>query len=262
MHPERIGEQKGIVVSGTYSTGKTTTTMTLSLATGIPMINALSAREILVSLYPEREFQHMSSTELLALGLKRMEERIREEAIIRASGNSFISDGSVLNEWIYGTVRMKVGINPGAPFLQRFVKAIMGFAAKPFFRRYLSAYGQVTSIHAKAWYTHVVHLPIEFPMDPDGHRPVSEKYRTLSDVEMQKTFETLGMPVYVVTGSVAQRVEKIMGLLDLPQIKPIEEAEAEAREVLSSNSEALAKKMIEQHHDLSIAEKIKIITRL
>lgn len=70
---------KRIVISGTYSTGKTTTTTALSLATGIPLINALSAREILTDLYPGRRFQDMTLDELLALGLKRLEERIRAE---------------------------------------------------------------------------------------------------------------------------------------------------------------------------------------
>lgn len=68
-----------LVISGTYSTGKTTTATALSIATGLPLIDALSAREILTDLYPSRRFQDMSSTELMALGLKRFEERIRTE---------------------------------------------------------------------------------------------------------------------------------------------------------------------------------------
>lgn len=106
-----------LVISGTYSTGKTTTATALSIATGLPLIDALSAREILTDLYPGRRFQDMSSTELMALGLKRFEERIRTEGILYKEHGSFLSDGSVLNEWIYGTVRMRVGINPGSAFI-------------------------------------------------------------------------------------------------------------------------------------------------
>lgn len=72
-----------LVVSGTYSTGKTTTATALSIATGIPLINALSAREILTDLYPGRRFQDMNSIELMALGLKRLEERIQMLFICR-----------------------------------------------------------------------------------------------------------------------------------------------------------------------------------
>ena len=71
-----------LVISGTYSTGKTTTATALSIATGIPLINALSAREILTEIYPGRRFQDMNATELMTLGLKRFEERIREETIL------------------------------------------------------------------------------------------------------------------------------------------------------------------------------------
>ncbi|GAB2023341.1 hypothetical protein RyT2_24170 [Pseudolactococcus yaeyamensis] len=122
-----------LVISGTYSTGKTTTTIALSIATGIPLINALSAREILTDLYPGRRFEDMNSTELMALGLKRLEERIREEIVLYKECGSFISDGSVLNEWIYGTVRMKVGINPGSKLIHRVAKAVLGIPAKTFF---------------------------------------------------------------------------------------------------------------------------------
>lgn len=129
-------ERKHVIVSGTYSTGKTTTSTALSIYTGIPLINALSAREILLDLYPGRAFQQMSVTELLALGLKRFEERVSAESELRHG--MFISDGSVLNEWIYGTVRMKVGINPGGTMAatvvqgdarnssQRFLQAVPG----------------------------------------------------------------------------------------------------------------------------------------
>ena len=46
-----------LVISGTYSTGKTTTATALSIATGLPLIDALSAREILTDLYPGRRFR-------------------------------------------------------------------------------------------------------------------------------------------------------------------------------------------------------------
>lgn len=74
----------------------------------------------------------MNATELMTLGLKRFEERIREEAILYKENSSFISDGSVLNEWIYGTVRLKIGLNPGAKFMHRLSKAILGIPGKIF----------------------------------------------------------------------------------------------------------------------------------
>jgi AAA domain len=100
-----------LAVSGTYSTGKTTTTEALSLATGIPRTHAMTAREILQELTPGKQLEELSASELTALGLRRLEERIHNEA---AQPGSFVADGSVIHEWIYGAARMQIGINPNA----------------------------------------------------------------------------------------------------------------------------------------------------
>ncbi|MCG0810244.1 ATP-binding protein [Lactiplantibacillus plantarum] len=250
-----------LVISGTYSTGKTTTTTALSILTGIPLINALSAREILTDLYPGRRFQDMTADELMALGLKRFEERVRAETIAYKEAGAFISDGSVLNEWIYGTVRMKVGINPGSTLPHRIAKVVMGVPFKPFMKKYLDSYGTVVRQHAKEWYTDVVHLPVEFPMDPDGHRPVSEKYRNLSDIEIQQRFKELGLPPFMVSGQVAERLQTIVDQYQLPQIMPIEEAIELANQRIATNREAVSKKMIEQYHEPTLSEKVKLMTK-
>lgn len=250
-----------LVISGTYSTGKTTTTTALSILTGIPLINALSAREILTDLYPGRRFQDMTADEMMALGLKRFEERVRAETIAYKEAGSFILDGSVLNKWIYGTVRMKVGINPGSTLPHRISKAIMGVPFKPFMKKYLSSYETVVRQHAKEWYTDVVHLPVEFPMDPDGHRPVSEEYRNLSDQEIQLRFKELGFTPFVVGGQVADRLQTIVDHYHLPQTMPIEEAIMSANQRISTNRETVAKKMIEQYHEPTLSEKVKLMTK-
>lgn len=250
-----------LIISGTYSTGKTTTTTALSLATGIPMINALSAREILTDLYPGRRFQDMDSVELMALGLKRLEERIREEIILYKESGAFISDGSVLNEWIYGTVRMKVGINPGSPIYHQIAKAVLGIPGRSFFKKYLAAYGQVANQHAKKWYTDVVHLPVEFEMDKDGHRPVSEKYRMLSDIELKNTYENLGFEAIEMPGTQIERLNNIINYFDLPQVLSSEEAVIQAEEKIKHNRESVSKRIIEQYKEPSTKEKISFITK-
>ena len=224
-----------LVISGTYSTGKTTTATALSIATGLPLIDALSAREILTDLYPGRRFQDMSSTELMALGLKRFEERIRTEGILYKEHGSFLSDGSVLNEWIYGTVRMRVGINPGSAFIHRLMKSILGIPGRRFFKKYLTAYGVVSKNHAKFWYTDVVHLPVEFAMDPDGHRPVSEEYRNLSDEELYEAYRNLGLTPYCVKGSQKERLNQIIQHYKLPIVVPVDEAISLAEKVIREN---------------------------
>lgn len=253
--------EKRLVLSGTYSVGKTTTATALSLATGIPMIQALSAREILLDLYPNRRFQDMQAEELMALGLKRMEERLVAETRLFETGGSFISDGSVLNEWIYGTVRLKIGINPGADWLHQVAKAFLGIPGRGFFKKYLAAYGTVANLHAKKWYTEVVHLPVEFPMDPDGHRPVSEKYRQISDSELQVAFQKLEIPLVRIGGDQQTRLRKIIDHHGLNQVLELDTALAQARAMIEQNRESVAQRMIEQIKEPSLVEKVKFMTK-
>lgn len=250
-----------LVISGTYSTGKTTTATALSIATGIPLINALSAREILTSLYPGRRFQDMTAEELMALGLKRFEERIWAEAVTYQAGKGFISDGSVLNELIYGTVRMKVGINPGSTWPHRVAKAIMGIPFKPFMKKYLSSYETVVNQHTQEWYSDVVHLPVEFAMDPDGHRPVSEEYRQLSDQEILKSFRQIGFEPKLVSGTIEHRLATIIKLYHLPQEMELSKAIEQAQEQIAKNRESVAKRIIEQYHEPTLREKISLMMK-
>ncbi|USS90821.1 AAA family ATPase [Fructilactobacillus carniphilus] len=254
-------KKKHIVISGTYSTGKTTTTTALSIATGIPMINSLSAREILTYLYPGRRFQDMDMTELIALGLFRFKERIKAEEKLIANNNDFISDGSVLNEWIYGTVRTQIGINPGAPWYHQVIKFILGLNSNRFMKKYLKSYGVVVNKYAKDTYTNVIHLPIEFKMSPDGHRPVSEKYRRLSDKDIFNSYKKLGIPMDVVGGSQIERINKIIKILDLPQIVSSENAINEANKRIEKSREMVSQRIIDQYHKPTILEKIRILSR-
>ena len=124
----------------------------------------------------------------------------------------------------------------------------------------MDAYGQVAKIHSKQWYTDVVHLPVEFSMSADGHRPVSEKYRILSDEEIQKGFISIGKKTQLVSGSQIERLKKIIKLYNLPVIIPIEEAVQQAEQVIKTNREAVSKRIIEQYKEPTLKEKIKFIS--
>lgn len=250
-----------IVISGTYSTGKTTTATALSVATGLPLVDALSAREILTTLYPGRKFHHMNLEELLALGLRRLSERLRaEERLAGTSG--FVSDGSVLNEWAYAAVRARIGLNPGAPLLQQVAKAVLTLPALPFLRRYVAAYGDMARLHTREAYDQVIHLRPEVPMDPDGHRPVSERYRVLSDRDLLDEMTRLGLPVHEVCGSVEERLDAIVSHLGLPVVVPLDEAVEQARARIASSREAVARTLLEQETPLSLRERAALLTRL
>ncbi|WP_054816138.1 AAA family ATPase [Nocardia arizonensis] len=213
-----------LAISGTYGTGKSTTTEALSLATGIPRTHAMTARQLLMDIAPGKTLNELNSVELLQLGLRRFEERLNNES----GTESFVSDGSVVHEWVYGTARLQIGINPGAGLLTRTVKTFSGFGRKAPVSEYIELFGEIVKARAAHLYDAYIHLPVEFPLPADGHRPVSEPFRKLSDDTLLSVIRGLGVHYEVVGGTVQERISKIIELFDLDTVMPVEEAIAEA----------------------------------
>lgn len=225
-----------LAVSGTFGVGKTTTAEAVAIAAGVPRTHALTSRQILAELVPEKTVQELSAAELLLLGLRRLEERIHNEAEITGS---FVSDGSVIHEWVYGEARLRVGINPGAGPLLRVTKAVLGLPYRKFYRDYMNAYGIIVKSRAKRLYDAYVHLPVEFDMEVDGHRPVSEPFRRLSDALLIETLDEMGVPYHVVGGTVHERVTRILELHRVPLVMPVDEAIELARQRVRGDTEVL-----------------------
>jgi nicotinamide riboside kinase len=214
-----------IAVSGTYSTGKTTTTEALARWVGVPRTHARTMREILPEAIPGKALEDCGPADLFQLGLLRFTERaVRESAMT----GTYISDGSSLHEWIYGKARMKVGINPNDHRLVRLAKSLLTLPYRPLLVQINEAFGAVVKRHAKLNYDEFIHLPVEFPLVADGHRPVSEAFRALSDQLLKQTLDELGIKYHVVSGSIEQRLQKIAELYGLVPVMPLEQAVAEA----------------------------------
>lgn len=225
-----------LAVSGTYSTGKSSLTEALSLATGIPRTHALTSREILAEINPDKTVMELDSVELIALGLRRYEERLTNEA----GRSEFISDGSLVHEWVYGQARSLVGINPGAPAALRLIKKCAGWRTRLSYQTYLDAFGQLAVEQASRFYDAFVHLPVEFPLVDDGHRPVSESFRVLSDSLLQDTVAQTRLPVLVVRGDVRQRLASVIDHYALPQRMELDDAVRLAGERIRRTHAALA----------------------
>jgi nicotinamide riboside kinase len=210
-----------IVISGTYSTGKTTTSLALSFLTGITVTHAKTMREILPEAFPGRKLEKCNFHELMGLGIRRFTERIVAEENINTS---FISDGCPLQEWIYGTTRMITGLNPSEkPWKIKLHKKL--FAPEWFvFERSITAFGQVVKKYTKEHYDILIHLPVEFPFVPDGHRPTSETYRNESEKLLYRTYKELNINILEVNGSLEERLEKIVNALDLNIVTSVEDA--------------------------------------
>ena len=210
-----------LAVSGTYSTGKTTTTLALANLTGIQRTHAKTMREILPDALPGKSLEECTAPELVQLGIRRYAERIVHECKLE---DGFISDGSSLHEWVYGMARMKVGINPNEPPIARSFKSLLMLPVKPTYVQIFKNIGDIVKQHAKESYDEFIHLPVEFPLVADGHRPVSEKFRQLSDDLLKETLNELGIKYHVVGGSVEERLEKILDIYGFEPVMDIEEA--------------------------------------
>ncbi|ADO71401.1 AAA family ATPase [Stigmatella aurantiaca] len=225
-----------LAVSGTYSTGKTTTTEALSLWTGIPRTHAQTMREILPEVFPGKALEDCSPAELFQLGLIRFTERaVRESAM----EGSFISDGSSLHEWIYGKARMTVGINPNDTPVRRAIRSVAVAPYKKVIHDINEAFGSVVKRHAKKMYQEFIHLPVEFPLVKDGHRPVSEKFRALSDRLLLQNLDELGIKYHIVSGTIEQRLLRIAEIYGFKAVMPLEQAVSEAKARVAALHQAI-----------------------
>ena len=215
-----------LAVSGTYSSGKTTTSTALAILTGIPQARAKTMREILPDAIPGKRLEDCTPAQLVQLGMRRFVDRAVHESHL---GSHFISDGSSLHEWAYGKVRVLVGIRPDDSAL---VPAVVRSVELEFFEDVIDNMGVAMKQHAQRSYDAFAHLPIEFPLVADGHRPVSERFRALTDRLIRDTLDELRIPYRVVGGSLEERLDALTRIFDLPRLMPVEDAAQRALTVV------------------------------
>ncbi|MFI0264770.1 AAA family ATPase [Streptomyces sp. NPDC017056] len=207
-----------LAISGTYSVGKTLTTMAVAHLTGIPRSSAKTMRELLPISVPGKTLEECTAAEIIMLIMRRNQERAVNESHL---ADGFISDGSSLHEWCYGTVRVLLGINPNESVDLESVEMTDELS---FYADVMEQMGIPAKQHAKASYDAFVHLPIEFPLVLDGHRPVNERFRQLADEKLLRELKEMGMPVHVVGGTVEERLRKITDIFGFTPALSVKEA--------------------------------------
>lgn len=210
-----------MAISGTYSTGKTTTTLALSYLTGIPMTHASTMREILPVAFPGKRLESCLPNELMELGIRRFFERCSAEC---QYNNHFISDGCAFQEWIYGTTRIKYGLNPNEHPLKVAMNKLINKTSYDIFQKTIEAFGHISKQYVKNNYDVIIHLPVEFPFSPDGHRPVKEKFRNESEKLLLRTYDEWQIKPLFVSGNLEQRLQRIIEMLNLPQQISLDQA--------------------------------------
>ncbi|MBW4721603.1 AAA family ATPase [Saccharothrix obliqua] len=211
-------------ISGTYSVGKTITSMALSHLTGIPRTAAPTMREILPISIPGKTLEECNGAELIMLITRRIQGRAVAESHL---GDDYISDGSSLHEWAYATVRVKVGINPNDSVDLETVEMTDEVR---FYAEVMKQIKVPAVQHAKKAYDVFVHLPIEFPIVEDGHRPVNERFRSLAEGLLLETLAEQDIPVHVVGGPIPERLQKMLDIFRFTPQMSIDEAIAHAQE--------------------------------
>jgi hypothetical protein len=213
-------------ITGTYSSGKTITSLVLSHYLGLPRTQARTMREILPEAAPGKDLHECTSPELSQMIVIRHMERVLHEHDLSPQ---FVSDGCSLQEWIYGSVRVKYGIDPNESVNLRPDESVPRTPEIAYFEQIMVELGKVFKRHVKKSFDLFFHLPNELPLARDGHRPVNELFRSASDELLKSTFDELAMPYHIIGGSIEERVDKIADVLRRRPVMPISDAVGLAR---------------------------------
>lgn len=192
-----------IAVVGAYGNGKTTLTTELSRQLGLERTHGAAMRDPADG--SGKSLEECSDAELIQLAVRRFTERLVGEARLP---QGFVSDGSVVHEWVYTKIRLVLGRLPAPPVR---LESAPRSAATALYEEVADQIGLLTLRHARDAYDLVVHLPADVPL-PEGHRPISEHFRRLSDRLLLETLQNWRIPVHVVTGSVQERVQRCLEL--------------------------------------------------
>ncbi|GLH96043.1 AAA family ATPase [Phytohabitans aurantiacus] len=214
-----------LAICGTYSSGKTLTAMALSHLTGVPRTRARTMREILPEAAPGKTLEECTAPELIQMIVVRHAERAAHEARL---GSTYVSDGCSLQEWIYGAIRVTVGINPNTSVHLGDLESVPRTDEIRFFESVMAQIGSAVRRHVAGAYDAAVHLPNELPLARDGHRPVNERFRQLADQTLLRVLDELRIPYRIIGGSLPERLVRIAEDYGLPRVMGVDEAIAAA----------------------------------
>jgi len=232
-----LDQSSRIVISGTYCTGKTSLSLALSLASGIPTTHAPTMREILPRLFPGTSLKACSYAQLLRLGMERFEKRIHAEAELSAG---FISDGCPLQEWLYGSTRLLTGAYPEENQWSMLWRKIWNYRQFRDFELLLAGFEKMAKTYTLSHYDLFFHLPVEFPFISDGHRPTSERFRRVSEERLLACYAELNITPIIVIGTMHERLTKILNHLNIEPLNPLDQAIQQAIELKNQNFDAIA----------------------
>ncbi|WP_273830906.1 AAA family ATPase [Serratia bockelmannii] len=210
-----------IAITGTYSSGKTLTSSALSHYIDLPRANARMTRQIMPEILPGKKLSECIPTELIQLVVARHTERVVHEHDL---ARGVVSDGCSLQEWSYAISRVKYGADPNTSADLKPSQHVTKTDELAYFETVMEGLGNLFKLHVKKSFDTFIHLNNELPLDKDGHRPVNELFRTTSDTRLLMTLKELKLPYHIVSGSVEERLVRIVEILDLTPVISASEA--------------------------------------
>lgn len=179
-----------LAVTGAFGSGKTTLVTALAAAMNhsVPPVAAMQGPRG----RPRVSAVDSTREELMELLVRRLMDR----ATVEFARPRVISDGSLIHDWVFVRTMLMHGARPEAKVVadpQWCIEAL-----EPSRR----------AIHSrlKGLYDVVVHLPIQFRLDPSRPHPVNEKFRALSDEYLLAELRDSACPIVTVVGDVDERV--------------------------------------------------------
>ncbi|MGW4114059.1 AAA family ATPase [Actinosynnema sp. NPDC004786] len=199
-----------IALLGAYGSGKTTLAAAIERELGIPAVHAAGPMRVDPDDDGER-VHDWTPAQLIGLTVARYGDRRAAE-----HPAAFVSDGSVLHEFVYGALRLRDGSYPGTgrrPDRARLAATDLPVVLPLFWAPY-----PAVRQYASRAYTLLVHLPAEVPLAADP--PIDDDFRARTDAMLTDLCADLGRPVHRVTGTVEQRLHHIARLVETTRKGP------------------------------------------
>ncbi|MFF3065865.1 AAA family ATPase [Oerskovia sp. NPDC057915] len=195
-----------VAVVGAHGVGKSTLSGGLGRRTGLTVPGLDAMRDPVGS--PPRSLLECTDAEVLQLCLRRYAQRVEQES----AAPDLISDGSVLHEWVYATVRLRrrtlSDVRQG-DVRQGDVR--QGDVRPDDVRQgdvlpdVVAGLLREAAARAARIYDLFLLLPVEFPLPPED-RPVSEPFRRDAEEITRDVVAGTGVPVHLLDGTIEDRL--------------------------------------------------------
>lgn len=190
-----------IALIGSYGNGKTSLAKAINQSLDIPISHASPMH--LDSGVHKVTLENCTAEQLFELTIQRYTERLENENSHK--NNSYVSDGSIMHEWVYLQTRLENGLFP--------LHESKETEKESPYSKIAHAINPVPFQFAKRKYSLIVLLPNELKLQ-DNPPPISEHFRFLLNDNYKRILSRNGVPFIEVSGSIEDRLEKVLNHLN------------------------------------------------